>query len=423
MGPIKWPDISRTEGFPGMANRKPTEKLLAKLPRKEAERASHPDRGPGGVKGGYIRVPPIGSTEPATYYAVARVPGARNPKWHPVGKLDVLTIEEARDRARPIIDRIRQGLSPTPEAALTFEALALKRQKLHVERLGLRSAKDIEWRMKKYIIPRLGHLPVDAIRKSVLSDWADEIVEASGPRMADICMADVIATLNWHSQRSDDFVAPARLPHRVEHGARERVLNETEIRVVWQASEDGGPMNGITRTALLTLQRLQKVMTMRWDDINTETGLWTIRTEAGEKNNAGTLRLPPLALDVIGSQPKVEGNPYVFNSGARSGYFTGVSYGKLQFDQKCTEINGGALPRWTLHDLRRTSRTVLAELGVSPDVGEAVIGHGKAGVRGIYDRALHHAPKADALRMLAAYIQDLVDPDRGKVIPFARTAG
>jgi len=405
-----------------MANRKPTEKLLAKLPRKPNERASHPDRGPGGVSGGYIRVPPIGSTDAATYYAVARVPGARNPKWHPVGKLDVITIEEARDRARPILDRIRQGLSPTPEAALTFEALARKRLKIHVERVGLRTADDIVRRLERYAFPHLGHLSVDAIRKSVLSNWADGIVEHHGARTADLAMSDVIATLKWHATRTDDFEAPSRLPRRVDHtGGRDRVLDENEIRVVWQAAEGAGQFGGLVRCGFLTMQRPDKVLTLHWTDID-DNGLWTIRTAPREKNNAGTLRLPPLALDEIRSHPMVEGNPYVF-AGARGGHYASISYARLLFDKRCTEFNGGKpLDHWTLHDLRRSGATRLAELGVSEDVIDyGLLAHARGGVKGVYNRAKYDQPKTEALALLASYIRKLVDPN--KVIPFARTAG
>ena len=44
---------------------------------------------------------------------------------------------------------------------------------------------------------------------------------------------------------------------------------------------------------------------------------------------------------------------------------------------------------WTLHDLRRTVATRMADLGVQPHIIEAVLNHvsgHKAGVAGIYNR-------------------------------------
>jgi integrase len=236
-------------------------------------------------------------------------------------------------------------------------------------------------------------------------------------------MADVIAILNWHSARSDDYEAPSRIPRRVDHAERPgRALGDAELRVVWQASQDDAPMSAIIRTLLLTAQRLQKVLTMKWADID-DGGLWSIPTAPREKNNAGTVRLPPLAIAVIRSQPMVQGCPFVF-AGARGGHFNGVSYGKLQFDQKCAKVNGGmSLDPWVLHDLRRSARSALSELEVSLEVAEAVLGHARPGLEGTYNRATLDGLKAEALAKLARYIEGLVDPDRGKVIPFARTAG
>jgi integrase len=44
------------------------------------------------------------------------------------------------------------------------------------------------------------------------------------------------------------------------------------------------------------------------------------------------------------------------------------------------------LPNWTLHDLRRTAKTLMVRAGVRPDISERVLGHVIAGVEGTYDR-------------------------------------
>ena len=45
---------------------------------------------------------------------------------------------------------------------------------------------------------------------------------------------------------------------------------------------------------------------MKWSDV--KDGVWTIATEKREKGNAGSLRLPPVALDIIAAQDEVVGN-------------------------------------------------------------------------------------------------------------------
>jgi integrase len=66
---------------------------------------------------------------------------------------------------------------------------------------------------------------------------------------------------------------------------------------------------------------------------------------------------------------------------------------------------------WTLHDLRRSMATGMAELGVQPHIIEAVINHQsghKAGVAGTYNRANYHAERRQALDKWAAHLMQLV---------------
>ena len=68
------------------------------------------------------------------------------------------------------------------------------------------------------------------------------------------------------------------------------------------------------------------------------------------------------------------------------------------------------LPNWTLHDLRRTAKTLMARAGVRPDISERVLGHVIAGVEGTYDRYSYADEKRDALEKLAAMIERIVAP-------------
>ena len=56
------------------------------------------------------------------------------------------------------------------------------------------------------------------------------------------------------------------------------------------------------------------------------------------------------------------------------------------------------LPNWTLHDLRRTAKTLMVRAGVRPDISERVLGHVIAGVEGTYDRHSYADEKRDALK-------------------------
>ena len=212
--------------------------------------------------------------------------------------------------------------------------------------------------------------------------------------------------MNWHESRSDEYTSPiARGMRRTDPKARKRsrILDDDEIRTVWAVAEGNGSFGAIIRLALLTAQRREKLAALKWADVSVD-GVWNIATEAREKGNGGALVLPEAALAIIQGQKRIGDNPYVF-AGRGHGHFVGFSPCKRAFDEKV-----GNLPRWTLHDLRRTARSLMARAGVRPDVGERVLGHVLTGVEGIYDRHSYRDEKADALRRLAGLIEMILNP-------------
>jgi integrase len=68
------------------------------------------------------------------------------------------------------------------------------------------------------------------------------------------------------------------------------------------------------------------------------------------------------------------------------------------------------IPNWTLHDLRRTAKTLMVRAGVRPDISERVLGHVIAGVEGTYDRHSYADEKRAALEKLAEMIERILNP-------------
>ena len=81
---------------------------------------------------------------------------------------------------------------------------------------------------------------------------------------------------------------------------------------------------------------------------------------------------------------------------------TGFSVRKKQLDRESGVIS------WTIHDLRRTARSLMSRAGVPTDHAEMCLGHVLTGVRGVYDRHAYFAEKAAAFEKLAAEIANVV---------------
>ncbi len=106
--------------------------------------------------------------------------------------------------------------------------------------------------------------------------------------------------------------------------------------------------------------------------------------------------------------------------------FSGWSAAKQQLDARIAETVDKPLPHWTVHDLRRTCATRMADLGVQPHVIEAVLNHvsgHKSGIAGIYNRAVYAAEKAQALALWAAHVTALVEGRAGNIVTFQRSGG
>ena len=108
--------------------------------------------------------------------------------------------------------------------------------------------------------------------------------------------------------------------------------------------------------------------------------------------------------------------------------FSGWSKSKAALDRRILEARQKAameagedtsetkpLPRWTMHDLRRTAATVMADrLGVLPHIIEAILNHvsgHRAGVAGIYNRARYaDEMRREALEHWAREVSRIVRP-------------
>jgi integrase len=251
----------------------------------------------------------------------------------------------------------------------------------------------------------------------------DEIEDGHSPRQADAVLTIIRSIMNWYATRHDDYTPPlVRGMGRAdpEKKARDRVLDDTEIAAVWKAAEANGTFGALVRMLLLTAQRLDKVVSMRWTDISpmkwpsNDPPTWEIRTELREKENAGALQLPAAALAILDTLPRFADNPYVF-AGQNGRHISKSGKYKNLFDAKLP----ADMAPWRLHDLRRTARSLMSRAGVSSEHAERVMGHAIGGIEGIYDRHAYAGEKAAALVKLANLIDGIVHP-RNNVMPMRK---
>ena len=348
----------------------------------------------------YLRVTPNGAK---TFAVKTRDPRGKQ-VLATIGPASLLTVEQAREKAREAISAIKTGQDHS--SPQSFQAVSEQWLKRHVDAKGLRSADETRRYLNKYILPAWGGRDFTSIRRGDVAALLDKIEDTAGPVAADNALKRISTICVWYQSRHDDYVSPVVKGMRrssTKERARDRTLSDDDLRAVWKTAEANGTFGAFVRVLLLTGQRREKVASMKWADVSGD-GVWTIPSEDREKGHAVELVLPEAALAIIRERPSFAGNPYVF-AGRGGSHISGYSKAKAALDARVKNV-----APWRLHDLRRTARSLMAKAGVRPDIAERVLGHAIQGVGGVYDRHDYVAQKAEALKRLAHLLRNILNP-------------
>ena len=210
---------------------------------------------------------------------------------------------------------------------------------------------------------------------------------------------------------------------KASEAPRERILKDSEIKILWEALEAESPnMRDVLRLLLLLGQRSTETMSMAVCDIDQETKEWTvpaIRTKNGKPN---VLPLPPLAWGII--EPRLNNEKWIFPSAYNTTrkVSRGDGHTKSTNDARRRLRAATGIDGWTGHDLRRTCRTIMAREGVLPHIAEQVLGHIQGGVEAIYDQHSYLKEKRAALEKVSNSIGKVlgIPREQAKIIKIER---
>ena len=320
----------------------------------------------------------------------------------------VLGLEAARKRAKVLLGEVAHDRDPLGERRAararkqdTFQAVA----ESYFAREGkkLRTIEDRRRAMARLVYPAMGARPIADILRSDIVRLLDRIEDDNGPVMADLTLAYIRRVMNWHASRSDEFRSPivrGMARTSAKERARARILTDDELRAVWKAAAaTAGPFGTYIKFLLLTAARRCEASSMTWDEL--KDGVWLLPAARNKVKQDLARPLSDAAQKLVGGLPKI--GRYVFTFGGVKP-LSGFVMPKARLDA-ASGVKG-----WTLHDLRRTARSLLSRAGIAPDVAEMCLGHVLTGVRGTYDRHEYYEEKKHAFEALAAQIARIVDP-------------
>src|SRR5258708_19747525 len=167
--------------------------------------------------------------------------------------------------------------------------------------------------LKRQVYPVLGSRPIGEIKRSEMVHLLDRIEDHNGPRAADVALAILRRIFHWHEKRSDEFRSPIRRGMARQNAAehrRTRILDDRELRAVWQAAsaDTAGPFGAFVKLALLTSARRGEIAGMRWDEIDAD-GIWTLPAARSKTKTEITRPLSKAALAVLDGVPRIDPSP------------------------------------------------------------------------------------------------------------------
>lgn len=329
-----------------------------------------------------------------------------------IGRYPIISLAEARTEAKRILAEKTLGKEKIPsiplaDALVLFLADAEQRNKprtvrdytrllnRHLAKLARRPLGDISTR-------EVAHL-LDALRKT--------------PSEAAHALIAIKVFFNWCLRRGYLSVNPCARLIPAKSPSRSRVLNDTELRLVFRkAVQTGYPFGSILQLLILTGQRRSEIGLLRWDWIDEKNRTVTFPASVTKNNRAHSFPYGDMVAEILGALPR--SGDYVFHAarehvkGTAVATVNGWSNSKAAFDRL---IKGDAakspVAHWTLHDLRRTFATNMARLGVAPHVVEKLLNHVSgtiSGVSAIYNRFAYEKEMREAIVLWDNKLHSLV---------------
>lgn len=213
----------------------------------------------------------------------------------------------------------------------------------------------------------------------------------------------------------DSFANPALLAKsslrqtriKLTNGRGTRVLSENELAkfLKWLPGSAYSPtVKNVLRMTLWTGCRTGEVCNLAWKDVDLKKGTIHLReTKTGVERY---VQLSTQAIDFL-KVLRLNSDTYLFPSSRtrlpiQQKYLTENAW-RMRVDGKMLDI-----PSWTPHDLRRTVRTGLSRLKCPNEVAEAILGHTRGGVEGIYNLYKYDEECKKWLQVWADYMERLI---------------
>jgi len=332
-----------------------------------------------------------------------------------IGNFDDIPLVDARAKAKEILHFVATGKDPQEEKvqdrkAETFSELAAEYIEKHAKP-NKRSWKEDQRMLYNDVLPYWSFLKANKIKRRDVIVLLDTVLERGAEVLANRVLALVRKIFNFGIERDIlEFNPCLNIKQPIDEKKRQgqRVLNFEEIRKVWATLNDDQNIliRGIIKMRLLTAQRGIEIRSMKWENIDFESKIWTIPPEVVKNKLQHRVPLSKQALELIYEiRDKGFESSYIFPSP------TSKTVGHINNITRAIErIRNGSKVSFVDRDIRRTVASHMAgELQIPRLVISKILNHSEGGVTRIYDRHSYDNEKREALERWGNLFEEIIN--------------
>jgi len=375
----------------------------------------------------YFVVPKSGSA-----YWMLRYTSNRKRKEMTLGKYSDLSLKDARFEASAKMKQLREGVDPLlakrragQENIQTVDQLFDDWYSTLVSRL---KHPEIPRRIyRNDIAPHIGEYKLHQVSARDIRSVIDTIKNSGRMAIANDALGYCKQLFNHAIKLDLVGLNPASAFTFKDAGglekSRERALSEAELRhflLVARANNRSFSRDNYLACLLLVCLGVRKseLCEARWEEFSLEEGVWRLPAVRSKTNVGFDIPLDPTVVEWLKELlVRSVGSEYVFPSRRAGGK---PHMGADTLNRAISKLFGheagkkkqppnlmGDIEHFTVHDLRRTCRTLLAQLGTPGHVAERCLNHKLKGVEGIYNKHDYFEERREALVRLARKVANL----------------
>lgn len=380
-------------------------------------------------KGLYFVVPKFGEPYWALRYIIR---GQR--RQMSLGKYQDLSLADARHEAETQKKLVREGQDPLllkerskwANISTISELFADWYKEELVKRL---KHPNIPKRIfTQNIEPVIGRSPVGDVTPLDIREVIRRVVESGRPSIANDTLMYMKQLFRYAIKMDFTLHNPAAAFTISDAGgienSRDRVLSPHEIEHTFKVFRENiasfGRDNYLACGLILVLGvRKSEMCNATWAEFDLERGVWELPKERSKSGRPLDIPLPAQAINWLEElKVRSHGSEYVFPARRAS---SRPHMGPDTLNRAISKLFGreagrkkqppnimGEVQHFTVHDLRRTFRSLAAKLNVPGEVAERCLNHALKGVEGIYNRHDYYQERVEAHQKVADFVEPLV---------------